>query len=685
MALQGTFQDMQQPAARTLRRARASERDRAFARARRHTGLVRVLRIALPAIALLAVASYGIGVQMSFRVANGKIDVGSIAVTTQNLTMSNPRYEGFNKDGSRFSVTAKTAVQDLKQQEPVALNDITGKLIQANDTTIDLAAPRGSFDHKANRLELFDDIKIRGSDGMRADLKQATVLTKENRITSNQPVAIDMAAGQVRANEMVIEQTSRQVTFSNGVITRLRPEKKPVDPAAAPQPSSSRLLGGSDAPVDITSRTLVVDDNKKLAVFSGEVLAKQGDASLSGPELHAYYEGTQNRPGAAAQPGAGKLTRIVVPANVVMTQGTDKVTSDTAEFDASQDTAALVGHVVMDSGPNRRASSDRADLDSHADIALLTGNVSVTQDRNVLKGARLYLDRRGGISKLSTPAPVAGQPAGRISARFFQNASAKPAVNKKAGQPAAVASGFVFRTDPDAPIDIDAETLDVLDRSKTATFHGAVRAVQGDFTIKTPELVASYSGEAGFATQSRAAGTPQAGAQLTRVRANQHVEVTGSDQTAIGDWADFDIKGNTVTIGVSTAGGHVLLKKGNSISYAPKAIIDLTTGLTFLQQETRSGPAVSASPTEQRAPYALPDLPAKKAAAGAPVAPGFDTDPTKCTRAVCLKFDPKDGLTQQAPAGKVKPAAKPWQTETTPQKAKPPEPSGWTSPQPSAN
>ena len=31
----------------------------------------------------------------------------NFAVSMQNLTMSNPRYEGFNKDGSHFVVTAK--------------------------------------------------------------------------------------------------------------------------------------------------------------------------------------------------------------------------------------------------------------------------------------------------------------------------------------------------------------------------------------------------------------------------------------------------------------------------------------------------------------------------------------------------------------------------------------------------
>ena len=666
-------------------------RARFFAQARRHTLLVRVLRVALPMVSLVALASYGIGVRMSVSTPMGRIDTSGIAISTQNLTMSNPRYEGFNKDGSRFTVTAKTAVQDIKQQGPVELNHIDGRMVQANNAVINLTAPRGLFDNKVNQLELFDDIKIRGDDGLRADLTHAVVLLKENRIVSKQPVAIEMAAGQVRANEMDLLQNAKQAMFANGVVTRLKPEPKPAT-AAQKQAGNggARMIGAADAPVDIVSHTLRVDDTKKTAVFAGNVAAKQGDATLTAPELHAFYDGAPlampgAAPAATGQPTAGKLKRLFVPANVVLTQGSDRVTSDTADFDAIQETTTLIGHVVITSGAERKATSDRADLDSHADTALLTGNVVVTQDKNVLRGSRLYVDRSAGVTKLSAPGQL-GQPAGRIATRFFQTAA--PA-NARAGakKPAVPsdASGFVFRTDPNAPIDIAAETLDVLDRDKTATYRGAVHAVQGEFVIRAPELVATYNGEAGLVNPSEG---KQQSAQLTRVRANQKVEVTSAnDQSATGDWADFDVKANTVTIG-----GHVVLKKGTSVASTQRAIIDMTTGITYLERETKpGGPAVSASPTEQRAPYTLPDLPSKKEPFVPPTPPAFANDPAACPPGkTCLKFEPKDGLTAQGgtKSGAPKGSASPWQTETTSppkRKANPAETSGWTSSQPSAN
>ena len=694
MALQGTIPELRQTSlAQPSTAGRDADRARSFARARRHTLLVRFLRVALPALAVVSLASYGVGVRKSFRVSGGKLDTSGIAISTQNLTMSNPRYEGFNKDGSKFTVAAKTAVQDIRQQGPIELNHIDSKIVQANESVITMTAPRGLFDTKTNQLELFDDIKIRGDGGMRADLTHAMIYTKESRVVSKQPVAIDMAAGQIRANEMELLQTARQVTFSDGVATRLRPEPKPASastPARQPaSPGQPRMIGTSDSPVDVASRKLLVDDNRKVAIFTGDVVARQGEATLRAPALHAYYEGAPvSTPGAApAAPGAaatGKLKRLFVPSDVDLVQGTDHVSSDSADFDALRETAVLVGHVDIRSGTDRHVVSDRADLDSRADTALLTGNVVVTQDRNMLRGNRLHIDRKAGSTKLSTPVD-AGQPAGRIAARFFQSAAAAQQGPAKQAQPANPASGFVFRTDPNAPIDIDAETLEVVDKAKTATFRGAVRAVQGEFTIKTPELVASYSGDAGLASTGDG---KQPSAQLTRIRANQHVEVTSTnDQSATGDWADFNVKANTVTIG-----GNVAMKKGKSFAYAQKAIIDMTTGVTYLENDNKGqGPAVSLSPTEQRAPYALPDLPAKKEPIRPPTPPAFATDPRACPPGrQCLQIDPSDGVGVRSSGkpGAANTATPAWKTQPAPP-AKPQKPaaetSGWTSGQPSAN
>src|SRR5271156_1844410 len=56
----------------------------------------------------------------------------------------------------------------------------------------------------------------------------------------------------------------------------------------------------------------------------------------------------------------------------------------------------------------------------------------------------------------------------------------------------------------DQPVQIEAATLEVRDKTKTATFSGNVQVVQGDTTMKCQSLVVFYGQEVGLGSD----GTP---------------------------------------------------------------------------------------------------------------------------------------------------------------------------------
>lgn len=567
--------------------AAPDDRTAAFRRARRHTFLVKTLRASLPIASLLMMSSYWVAATRSFSLNIGPVSIPSVSLSTENLTMERPNYEGFGKDGSRYSVKAASAVQDLRQQGPIKLNGIDGKLIQPNQQgTVVVTAPRGTFDSKANVVVLMDKVDIDGDNGLKARMTEATLLLKEHKVISKQPVMVEMTSGQVRGNEMVFLQAKREITFSNGVTTILKPQGQAF--AAKPGDSKSALtLGAGNAPVEVQSRTLHVNDVAKTALFSGSVTARQGEASLSAATLEAHYDGQpvplagkaapQPAPSADAT-GSGKLKRLIAKDDLVMSQGGDRVTSGAGDFDPVNETAVLTGGIVMTSAPDRRAVSDRAELNQRADTALLTGNVEVTQGGNIMRGRRLYLDRKAGKLQLSSPAE-AGQPTGRIYTRLVQQPAddAKRRVPART-KPAAEAGAFAVRGDPGAPVEIEADTLDANDAAKTAIYRGNVRAVQGESVIQTAELIAHYTGSAtagvGIGKTDVAGQAPKSATELTKVQAKSRVTVTsGPDQSATGDQADFDVKNNRVTVV-----GNVTLRQGKNVTHGPKATIDLTSG-----------------------------------------------------------------------------------------------------------
>lgn len=166
-----------------------------------------------------------------------------------------------------------------------------------------------------------------------------------------------------------------------------------------------------------------------------------------------------------------------------------------------------------------------------------------------------------------------------------------------AQQPGAVIPGAFggFSSNPNAPIDIEADKLVVDDQKHVATFTGNVKAVQGDFTLRTPILEVYYEPKRDAAAGKTAAKPqprpkpkpsgggnpldPQAGSQLTRLKARQKVLITSTkEQSATGDEADFDVKAQTVVLS-----GNVTVTQGKNVIRGDKLFIDLKTSTSRLE------------------------------------------------------------------------------------------------------
>jgi LPS export ABC transporter protein LptC len=564
-----------------------TERARAFSLAQRHTLRVKTLRMVLPIGAVGIALLYGFALTSSWQIGRGRLSVGEVQVTADDLTMKNPKYFGATKDGGRYEVRARQAVVSFNQQAPIQLVDIDGDLIQSNNVVTKLKSKHGLLDNAKSQLELYDGIEIDASNGLKARLSRATIYSKENRIVSKQPVDVMTPTGRVQGSAMTMRTDTREVAFVGNVAVRLV------------QSEQTGVALGRDArqPVDVTAEQLHVNDAVRTAVFMGDVAAVQGDSMLKTPELHVSYEGKSAAEMATATPGqssqGSRLSRLIGKNGAIVTAGTD-----------------------------RRVSSDEVDFDAKANTALFTGNVLVNQQKNVLQGRRLFVDRKTGRSRLESPSEP-GQPSGRIAATFYQTERATAATKPKGGvgeaaagaQPAVFGS---FKTDPNAPMDIEADTLDVFDTAKNAVFRGNVKAQQGDFVVRTVEMTAFYSGSTGLGLSGAAEetgaktepGTQKAPAQITRVEAKQKVLITSKDgQSATGDWANFDMKANTVIMG-----DKVVVTRGKDIAEGPRLKIDLTTGMYRfeLEGDAAPGPATSASPPQTSPAPAAPVDPASR-------------------------------------------------------------------------
>ncbi len=107
--------------------------------------------------------------------------------------------------------------------------------------------------------------------------------------------------------------------------------------------------------------------------------------------------------------------------------------------------------------------------------------------------------------------------------------------------------GIAQDQNKDQPVQIEAATLEVRDKNKTATFSGNVQVVQGDTTMKCQSLVVFYGQEVGLvgnstpvATTKSTPGMPQGAQNIRRIEARGGVTVITKDQNASGDLGIYD-------------------------------------------------------------------------------------------------------------------------------------------------
>ena len=594
----------------TANRAIASEQDRVrqFRAARRHTWFVRTWRTLLPVLALVALGAYGARLVATSMLRPMGVEIQSVRIDAKNLVMETPKYDGFGKDGARYQVRAREAITDIRQSGPVRLNAIEGDIFALTGGVTKLTAVWGTYDQKKDLLELYERIDIDGSAGLAARLTRATVLPKLNQISSDQPVWARNDTGTITAKSMTLDTKSRRATFKDTVHVLLDAKRPapgaPSDSAkASAAKSKTGTLGpglGADSgqPIDVRSDALDMDDGAKTALFRRNVVATQADATLEAPELDILYVGkaaidATTKPATADD--ATKLQAIRARGGVTTRNKDDRTQSETLDYDAATERAVLRGNVVLTSGTDRRVTAKVVHFDQKADSALMTGDVIATQGRNVLQGQRLRVDRRQSTTRLDSPAED-GQPAGRINTLFYQaepKPGAKPGPAKSNAFPGdnSIGLGIDFKTDPNAPIEVDADSLDVYELKKNALFRGNVVAKQGDFTVRTIEMTAFFTGQTGLGSTPSPTDKGEAGgAQLTRIETRQKVVVTSKDgREVIGDWADFDVKANTVIVG-----GRVVVSNGKSTIDGPdgsRLIVDMTSGKSHFEHAPSAKPA----------------------------------------------------------------------------------------------
>ena len=215
-----------------------------FAIAARHSRLVRILRIAVPAAVLLSMTVIiGISIFNPFRIlaTNLPVDVGNLVVSGTKITMESPHLSGFSPDQRPYEMWAKTATQDVTDPDHVELGTLRAKVLQEDQSTVTMDARTGLFDTKSQLLDLHKDIFLQSSTGYEARLSSALVDIANGTVASDEPVDVKLLNGTLRSDRLRIIEKGDVVRFEGNVVMNLIMDH-PTDPepaAADPAPTKT--------------------------------------------------------------------------------------------------------------------------------------------------------------------------------------------------------------------------------------------------------------------------------------------------------------------------------------------------------------------------------------------------------------------------------------------------------------
>jgi lipopolysaccharide export system protein LptA len=138
------------------------------------------------------------------------------------------------------------------------------------------------------------------------------------------------------------------------------------------------------------------------------------------------------------------------------------------------------------------------------------------------------------------------------------------AVSAGTGAPTTVWSQS-FQHDSKLPIEITADSLEVVQDNQIATFLGNVDAVQGDLVLTSDQLRVHYR-----ASEDGSAGTS---GSIRRIEATGNVFLSSPKETAQGEFGVYDVDGALLTLE-----GSVVLTRAENVVRGERLEIDLATG-----------------------------------------------------------------------------------------------------------
>lgn len=189
-----------------------------------YSNFVGTMKVVLPAIAvglILLVVAWP-----RFRAAEEGFRVGVANITSEdaaNLHMVNPRYQGIDKRGEPFTVTARSAVKHKPTSDVIELETPQADITVNKGNWVTLKAEFGAYREQDQQLDLIGSVNLYHDDGYEFRTISAHLNMTNNSAEGDDPVHGQGPFGEITSQGFRIYDRGQRIIFTGKAHLLMRP------------------------------------------------------------------------------------------------------------------------------------------------------------------------------------------------------------------------------------------------------------------------------------------------------------------------------------------------------------------------------------------------------------------------------------------------------------------------------
>lgn len=197
--------------------------EREFTRARRHSRVVRFLKVGLPIIAALIVAGGLLAIWLA-RSLPDNVSFSGTSIQDGRVVMQDPRMSGVDSRNRPYELIAQRAFQSITGGG-VDLEHVNARIAIDDENTATIDAADGHYDQRGGEMQLSNGIAVKTTNGITIGMDKADIDIAKGVLTGSGPVKIVTPNQTIESKSVRVADGGKILSFGGGVKLTIAPPK----------------------------------------------------------------------------------------------------------------------------------------------------------------------------------------------------------------------------------------------------------------------------------------------------------------------------------------------------------------------------------------------------------------------------------------------------------------------------